>query len=234
VKRLYPLARSLCEAVGWDAAVIVACLDGKVSTEIDERCRELNLLEPEKRSALALARDIATAVAEREHSLVRVLSSQPRLIADAGRLWGVGQEWLELIRRARHKIIIVSPSLDEVAAKSLCLALSAAFHAGTGLTVVHGSLGRLERITTALRVYRDAFPDAEVLEWPSGVYGFLHAKMICVDSDTVYMGSANVTEYGWEKNIEVGVTLRGPVARPLVKYCEGLASIARGTIPVKP
>ncbi|MHB8432423.1 MAG: phospholipase D-like domain-containing protein [Candidatus Tyrphobacter sp.] len=94
------------------------------------------------------------------------------------------------------------------------------------LAVLYGVLGQIERTRSALDELRATFPTAEVLQWPT-IHGFLHAKMIAIDDDIVYCGSANVTEYGWQRNVEVGITMSGPVALPLVQYCEGLIRIAR-------
>jgi len=231
VSSAYAFARSLCEAVAWNTNVLSACVSGTPSASIDERCAELGIGASDRSEVLLLAFHLASAVSEREHSFVRVLSSQPRLVAGADRYWAVGQEWLELIRRAERRIIIVSPSLDEAAARNCYAALSAAATTIESFAIVHGRLGRPERINAALGVYASAFPGAEILEWPSSEHGFLHAKLICVDVDLVYMGSANVTEYGWEKNVEVGVTLKGPAAGSLVRYCEGLLEIARSAQP---
>lgn len=217
--------------MAWDTNALSACISGTPSVAIEERCAELGIGTSDRSEVLLLAFHLASAVAEREHSFVRVLSSQPRLIAGVDRYWAVGQEWLELIRRAEHRIIIVSPSLDEAAARNCYAALSAAAKTIEAFAIVHGRLGRPERINAALGVYASAFPGAEILEWPSNDRGFLHAKLICVDVDLVYMGSANVTEYGWEKNVEVGVTLKGPAARSLVRFCEGLLEIARSAQP---
>ncbi len=56
--------------------------------------------------------------------------------------------------------------------------------------------------------------------------GFLHAKLICVDEAVVYIGSANLTDHGWHRNVELGVTLSGGGAIPLIRFCSGLVGIA--------
>jgi len=38
----------------------------------------------------------------------------------------------------------------------------------------------------------------------------LHAKIMLFDSDSAYIGSANVTDYGFERYLEAGVLLNGP------------------------
>jgi phosphatidylserine/phosphatidylglycerophosphate/cardiolipin synthase-like enzyme len=225
VSEKYPLARSLCEAVGWDPSPLASSLRGVRITEIDDRCRELGIRDDLKRELLCVALYLATAVAERERSEFRILASKPKLVEQAGRVWAIGQEWLELIRGATRRIVIVSPSLDELAAANLGPALSAAFRAGTGLTVVHGALGNVERLRSALRTFIEAFPNAVLLRWPTEL-GFLHAKLICIDDISIYLGSANITEYGWHKNVEVGITISGQGAVPLIRYCNGLVVLA--------
>ncbi len=222
----YQLARSLCDAAAWDHKLLESARNGQSVAEIDERRRAIGISNDEIDSLLTLAVDLATAVAERDQLSLRVLSSKPKLVPAAAHVWAIGQEWLELIRHASEQIVLVSPSLDDVAAENLRVALATAAQAGTKFVILHGVLGDRERLRLGLNVLARAFPRAEVLEWPAE-NGFLHAKLICVDDSTIYLGSANLTDYGWQKNVEVGLTLHGAAAAPLIEYCNGLISIAR-------
>ena len=41
----------------------------------------------------------------------------------------------------------------------------------------------------------------------------LHSKVVLADSDTCYIGSANVMEHGMRHNFELGVVLKGDAVR---------------------
>lgn len=45
----------------------------------------------------------------------------------------------------------------------------------------------------------------------------LHAKVMVFDGETAYIGSANVTDYGFERYLELGLLLRGP---PVAHFAE--------------
>jgi phosphatidylserine/phosphatidylglycerophosphate/cardiolipin synthase-like enzyme len=229
MSRKYFSARSLCDAVAWDRSLLSRSVAGFDVPEISERCAVLALAGNERAEILDLALDICAAFAETQRSHVRLLASKPRLVAGVSGLWSVGQEWLELVRNAEETILFVSPTLDSIAAANMREALSAAYRGNIRLTVLYGSLGKEERTASALATFKEAFPNAELLEWPTRL-GFLHAKVICADDSTIYLGSANLTEFGWEKNIELGVTVSGPASLPLVEYCHGLLDLARSAI----
>ena len=131
-----------------------------------------------------------------------------------------------MIRGAKQSIVIISPSMDVSAVMNLHDALATAYSESVRLTVVYGALGKVDRIRSAISIIKSSFPDSELLAWPNSE-GFLHAKAICVDNSAVYIGSANLTEFGWERNVELGLTLTGTMAEPLIAYCAGLVDIAR-------
>lgn len=223
----YLVARSLCDAVAWDTALIRRALDGLTVPEIDERCKYLEINIAERPEALGLALCLCTAVSEHESTNIRVVASRPEFIARRD-IWSIGQEWLELIRSAKRTVVMIAPSIDAAAVLNLQDALAAAYAENVCLTVLYGALGRVERIRSAISLIKASCPHSELLEWPADE-GFLHAKAICVDKKIVYVGSANLTEFGWEKNVEFGLTLSGPMAVPLIEYCFGLVKIARAS-----
>jgi phosphatidylserine/phosphatidylglycerophosphate/cardiolipin synthase-like enzyme len=222
----YVLASSVCEAAAWDASLVQRAVDGGVVPEIEGRCAYLGIEKTRRLGIFRLARDLCLAVSHHRMDSIRVVASRPTLVPGSTRVWGLGQEWLQMIRMAERSVVIIAPSLDAPAVVNLQDALSAAYSDDVRLTVLYGALGRAERIRSALSILRSTCPGSELLEWPLSE-GFLHVKAICVDDRNVYIGSANLTEFGWEKNVELGLTMSGATAAPLVQYCAGLLEIAR-------
>jgi phosphatidylserine/phosphatidylglycerophosphate/cardiolipin synthase-like enzyme len=69
------------------------------------------------------------------------------------------------------------------------------------------------------------FYDPRSLEAEPAKRASLHAKCIVIDKDLALVSSANFTEAGQTKNVEVGVQLRSPsFARRLTEHFEILAS----------
>jgi phosphatidylserine/phosphatidylglycerophosphate/cardiolipin synthase-like enzyme len=78
------------------------------------------------------------------------------------------------------------------------------------------------------RVFYD--PRALAPEGPSGV---LHAKAVVADDEAVFVTSANLTEAGWDRNIELGLLVRDrALAGSIVAHFHGL--IERGLLRVLP
>lgn len=221
----YLLARSICDAAGWQTDLLRKAACGQVAPELEDRLDILGISAERAPELIQLACDLSLVKAESESTSVRILSSRPDLLEDVTGVWAIGQEWLELIRAARQEIVFVLPALDEQAASNLRDALSAAHRSGVALTVVYGTLGSKERLANGLAILRSCISGAKFLAWPSEM-GFLHAKLICIDAASAYVGSANLTDYGWHRNIELGVTLGGLGAKPLIRFCYRLIGLA--------
>lgn len=59
----------------------------------------------------------------------------------------------------------------------------------------------------------------------------LHAKVMVFDAKSAYIGSANVTDYGFDRYLELGVLLRGPSVGQFAELCSFLlASNAATTV----
>lgn len=114
----------------------------------------------------------------------------------------------DLIAEAEHEIVLASyATLPSVAIQS---ALSAAADRGAEITLL------LERPADNphFNGHHDPFPDLPArrlcwpaLERPSGAS--MHAKVLVVDRRVALVGSANLTGYGLERNLEGGVLIRG-------------------------
>jgi len=64
----------------------------------------------------------------------------------------------------------------------------------------------------------------QILGGPNGKPGSLHAKCIAVDSERVFVSSANFSEAGQDRNIEVGLLVRSSViSERLTRFFEALA-----------
>jgi phosphatidylserine/phosphatidylglycerophosphate/cardiolipin synthase-like enzyme len=114
----------------------------------------------------------------------------------------------DLIDEAQNEIVLISyatlPSEDVRAA------LSAATDRGVEVTLL------LERAADNPRFdgHAEPFPGlaARRMCWPADerpAGASMHAKVLVVDRHTALVGSANLTGYGLERNLEAGVLIRG-------------------------
>lgn len=60
-------------------------------------------------------------------------------------------------------------------------------------------------------------------ELQTGGHPLVHAKVIVADRDTSYLGSANLSENGLNKSIEIGLSIRGPASLYLRNWFDQLA-----------
>lgn len=76
------------------------------------------------------------------------------------------------------------------------------------------------------------FYDPRALE-PEAPGGVLHAKAVVADGEAVFVTSANLTEAGWDRNIELGLLLRDcALAGSIIAHFRGL--IERGLLRALP
>lgn len=71
-------------------------------------------------------------------------------------------------------------------------------------------------------VWDDSVPDSERRQDGARPAFTLHAKVMVFDDDAAYIGSANVTDYGFDRYLELGVLLRGAAVRRYRNLCESL------------
>ncbi|MFH8681259.1 DISARM system phospholipase D-like protein DrmC [Streptomyces lydicus] len=127
----------------------------------------------------------------------------------------------ELVNSAQREIMLVSYASHPL--KSLSDALAAAANRGVEVTLL------LEQPADNPKFH--SIPDffdlsATRLRWPfefreSGAS--LHAKIIVVDRMIALVGSANLTSYAFEKNLECGILLRDPdYARAIASHLGSL------------
>jgi phosphatidylserine/phosphatidylglycerophosphate/cardiolipin synthase-like enzyme len=114
----------------------------------------------------------------------------------------------DLIEEARREVLLVSYAT--MPSEKVRAALSAAAERGVAITTL------LERTADNPRFegHGEPFPgiSARRLCWPAAdrpVGASMHAKVLVVDRHTALIGSANLTGYGLERNLECGVLIRG-------------------------
>ena len=131
----------------------------------------------------------------------------------------IDQVLYDLVAVAQRRILLVTFAAHRIA--HLCQHLSAAVARGVELTLIvereDESEGQLS--VDALQAFKELpLRKIQVLYWPienrghneAGRPGKLHAKCAILD-DTAIIGSANFTDDAFNRNIELGVMLRGPV-----------------------
>lgn len=58
----------------------------------------------------------------------------------------------------------------------------------------------------------------------------LHAKVMIFDRRAVYLGSANITDYGFDRYLELGTLLEGPVVEHYIDLCAYLLASSGATV----
>jgi phosphatidylserine/phosphatidylglycerophosphate/cardiolipin synthase-like enzyme len=128
------------------------------------------------------------------------------------------QALVELIDAAQKRILIVSFAVYK--AKLILSALERAADRGVEITVIvespDVSEGKIAHDTIA-NLGKTLNKRAKIFTWPyskrettpNGKYGSLHAKVAVGDENTLYISSANLTEYAMNLNMEMGLLLVG-------------------------
>lgn len=130
----------------------------------------------------------------------------------------IDQVLYDLIAAAQRRILLVTFAAHRI--QHLCQHLSAAVARGVALTLIVEREDESEGQLTAdaLHAFLELpLEQTRVLYWPienrerneAGRPGKLHAKCAIVDN-TALVGSANFTDDAFNRNMELGVTLRDP------------------------
>lgn len=128
---------------------------------------------------------------------------------------------LELIDSAREEILLASPYVDQPAVKAIAMALMGARRRGVNVRVLT-SPGR-GREFAALADDETGFGTVKISEVQTDVSPVgSHAKVLVVDRERAYVGSANLTAAGLERNIEIGVEINGPQVAELARLLTAL------------
>lgn len=133
----------------------------------------------------------------------------------------------DLIAEAQQEIVLVSYATYPPV--SVAAALSAAAERGVAVTLL------LERAEDkpGWNGLSEPFPDltAQVLCWPlteRPAGASLHAKVLVVDRRVALVGSANLTAFAMERNLECGLVVKGgDVPRQLAEHLTSAAGLHR-------
>lgn len=140
------------------------------------------------------------------------------------------QALLQIIDQAQERLFLTSFVAYDVA--SIMAALTKATDRGVALSMLlessdkHGGGVSIDGIARM----REALPSAKVYFWKDRVDEFVggkvHAKVAVCDEGLCFISSANLTGYAMEKNMEVGVLIRGgALPRTLHRHLEALVTI---------
>jgi len=125
-----------------------------------------------------------------------------------------------VISRSQYHLIMLSPFLDKGGAELLVGSLQGAFRRGIETTLIsHGLENPPAKIAEALDVYKNAAPNIQIYSASpvhSGhEYLLLHAKLVVADDQFAVLSSANLTHYGLDTHLEIGVSITGKPVKHL-------------------
>lgn len=157
--------------------------------------------------------------AERRKQRVELVWSGPNTVSST--LRSTGPALLELIRSARESVYVVTfaaykvpevaEALADAARRKVRLVFVLETDAASGGKVDFDPLPHLAgELADAAEVY--AWPMAERAKDARGRHGTLHAKFAVADRRRLLVSSANLTEFAFNLNIELGVLLTGGAA----------------------
>lgn len=179
--------------------------------------------------AAALRASAATARIGRERERVELVWTGPSTGLVATR--HTEQVSLEVIQSARREVFLVSFVAYEV--PSIIEALNEATRRHVTVSVLLESASEQGGALTvdSVRKMKLALPTAEVYVWDrqsklldtGGLGGSVHAKCVVADAHTCFVTSANLTVAALERNMEIGVLVRGgPLPAELAGLLRGL------------
>lgn len=166
--------------------------------------------------ALVLMAAVRTVVHERARQRVELVWSGPSTVSST--LRSTGPALLELISEARQSVYIVTFAAYKV--PTVADALADAVKRGVRVVFVLESdsvSGGKVDFNPLPHLLGDLATGAEVYVWPQdkrqrdsrGRHGSLHAKFAVADRRRLLVSSANLTEYAFTLNIELGTMVTG-------------------------
>lgn len=154
---------------------------------------------------------------------------------------------VRMIKRARHRIVILTPFFESTGLDRLESPLLDALAEGVEITIVTRYLHDEESVNRAVlvdmceearnrgldldgldlvdyTVWDGDVPEADRRQEGATPAYTLHAKLMVIDEREAYVGSANVTDYGFARYLELGVRLSGPAVESFSILCDHLVS----------
>jgi phosphatidylserine/phosphatidylglycerophosphate/cardiolipin synthase-like enzyme len=170
---------------------------------------------PEARTELAPMLEVALA-AKHYAPRTELVWTGPSTVSVPGRR--TEQVLLDLIRCAELRLTVMSFGIFQV--ERVVVGLEEALRRGVRLRIVLGdreSFGDQEINQQRHQLGPIVATEATLLHWPperrprdrEGHAGLMHAKAAVADSKLAFLTSANLTEAALERNMELGVLIRG-------------------------
>jgi phosphatidylserine/phosphatidylglycerophosphate/cardiolipin synthase-like enzyme len=207
-------------------AVSYATSQGDARKTVAELIRCWNEKQPElSPRSLAFALQSASAVDEhhRNREEVHLIWTGPDVSNLPFRR--TEQALIEMVESAEHSLLIVAFAAYKI--PELVKAINAAANRGVKVTCVfesqEASGGKISlspeaQLGLTALVRKFIWPISKREKDSLGRYGSLHAKCAAVDSKVLFLSSANLTEYAFSLNMELGILAKG----------EGLARSVEG------
>lgn len=178
-------------------------------------------------SAHLLARNSMEGPAERRrHELAWTLPEDLTIESDLHR-----QSLAALIRYtislAHSELHILSPFLDDIGVEIIAGPVAGAKSRGARVCLItHDLEDRASSNYSALQVLWAAVPGVRAYTVPQTTlanrYLLLHAKLVVADGQAAVLSSANLTQYGLQSHLEVGVSIYGDDAFALQQLLQSL------------
>lgn len=234
-KTLLEDALGYMEASGWIEASFSS---GEIRYEI----RADDVIEPMvgARQMLELSRELADRRTPEEFELVCTLPDADPQFSNYHPIdFGLNQitsRLLELCGEASRRIILFSPFIESEGIEWLVPGLRAAIQRGISVYFISGDLAdgspnshALDSLIAtdrgqnpgSLRIFDYYEPSDAEESYPKYT---LHAKLLLVDRERAYMGSANFTENAFTRYLETGVILEGDQVGGLTDLAEHVLS----------
>jgi phosphatidylserine/phosphatidylglycerophosphate/cardiolipin synthase-like enzyme len=219
---------------------------GGTAREWFANLRSLEVLRPDGRLDSRRAESVATALELAADSFselgtarfwapvatvpneLRPLLRPPPLRQTAGVL-------LDLVDRATHEIRLAAPFVDANAVEFLAESLLGAGRRSVSVTIITSAGQGVHFVRLAQRwgenpAVRGRLRVCELRTHLSSLGS--HAKIIVVDAEHGYVGSANLTAAGLGRHVEIGVELAGPQVAELTRVLAALERAGRTTLTV--
>lgn len=170
--------------------------------------------------------------------MVRSGSTVPKPVANVPRdedidlslsLDGLTVAVLDLLRTAQEEVVILSPFFTPEVLDQLGPPLEASAGRGVTIRIITRSLTYGDEPTGNRQFLRRLLSEETVAAQThlyeyvdSGYDATIHAKLIMVDDERAYLGTANMTHRGLIENLELGIITEEPLTRKLRSFVQEL------------
>lgn len=181
---------------------------------------------------------VIEAVCGAAEVLIRSGSAVPKPVANVPRdedldlslsLDGLTVAVLDLLRTAQDEVVILSPFFTPEVLDQLAPSLEAAAERGAAIRIITRSLTYGDEPTGNRQFLRRLLSDETVAarthlyEYVDSEYdATIHAKLIMVDGERAYLGTANMTHRGLIENLELGIITQEPLTGELRSFVREL------------